>query len=212
MISIPAYVVVELYASITSSLAFTFLAFLVYFHRKKKRVMLFKKTSSLLDFITYFSLIKTVSSSAFRDELAQMAIASSLNLGSPEDFRRAVRRSLSSNKTYLQAIPKALTLKKKLIYNYRTFKGSLYEGLVVSGLSFFLASGYSALIYLNLVSPFSSFTYLLLGMLAGFSIISVYLLYKMLRSLVNLTAVKENAMKLYEGTKFLSAFNVKENA
>ena len=201
----PAYVVAELYASITSSLAFTFLTFLIYFHRKNKAVKLFKKTLSLLDFITYFSLIKIVSSVTFRDELAQMIIASSLNLGSPEDFRRAVRRSLSSNITYLHAIPKAFTLKKKLIYNYRSFKVSLYEGLVVSGFSFFLASGYSALIDLGFVSPLSSTTYLLLGMLVGFSIISIYLLYKMLRSLANLTAVKENAMKLYEDTKLLSA-------
>ncbi len=201
MISVTEGLLIETYTYIISSLLFSFLAFLVYFRRLNRTVKLFRKTVSLIDFIIYLSLIRTVSSEVFREKLAEMTVASSLDLGSPKDFERAVRKSLSSNATLLKLLRKSFALRKKLTYSFKVFRESLRQGLTVSGLALFLALTYGIVIHFDVVIAQSPVTYMLLGALVGFSIVSVQLLYKTAKTYVDLRSVKRDVMMLYEGLR-----------
>ena len=201
MNDVPISVVAEYYASLISALTAVLLGTLVHFRKSKKASSLTKKSVRLLDLIIYTSLVRLVSSDSFRDELAQIYVAISLDLGTFDDFERAVRRSINANKLYLKSLNRAFALRRKMISTYKVFKEKLVEALMVSGLSLTVGVVYAGFIGLGLVSPHDPFTYLLVGILTGLSVIGTYLLVVLTKSYVELLRLKGLVLKLYRETK-----------
>ena len=201
MNDIPLYVVAEYYASLISALTAVFLGSLIHLRRSKKALSLVKKSVRLLDLITYTSLVKLINSDAFRDELTQIYVATSLDLGSFQDLERAIRRSLSANKLYLKSLNRAFALRRKTTSTYRVFREKLVEALLVSGLSLVVGVVYAVFIGLGLVSPQNPFTYLLIGVLTGLSLIGIYLLVVLTKSYMELLRLKDSVLHLYRETK-----------
>ena len=191
----------EYYASLISALTAVFLGALVYLRRSKKASSLVKKSVRLLDLITYTSLVKLINSDAFRDELTQIHVAINLGLGSFGDLERAVRRSLNANRLYLKSLNRAFALRRKTISTYRVFREKLVEALLVSGLSLVVGVVYAGFIGLGLVSPHNPFTYLLVGVLTGLSLIGTYLLVVLTKSYVELLRLKDSVLHLYSEMK-----------
>ena len=201
MNGIPLNVVVEYYASLVSALTAVFLGTLVHFRKSGKVSSLVKKSVRLLDLIIYMSLVRLVNSDAFRDELAQIYVAVHLDLGSFEDLERAVRRSLNANKSYLKSLNGAFALRKKIVSTYRVFREKLLEAIMVSGLSLTVGVVYAGLLGVGFVSPLNPFTYLLIGVLTGLSLIGTYLLVVLTKSYVELSRLKDSVLNLYRKTK-----------
>lgn len=201
MTDIPLHVIVEYYASLISALAAVFLGTLVHFRKSKKATSLVKKSIRLLNLIIYTSLVRLVSNDTFRDELAQIHVAVHLDLGSLDDFERAIRRSLDANRSNLKSLNRAFVLRRKMVSTYRVFREKLVEAVLVSGLSLVVGVVYAGLIGLGLTSPENPFTYLLIGALTGLSVIGTYLLVVLTKSYAELLRLKGLVLQLYRETK-----------